>query len=48
MGRAPDGLDERREEAAASLAALADHVAALAPLDTRRVFPLGYQARATR
>jgi SAM-dependent methyltransferase len=48
MGRAPDGLDERREHAAASLSELADHVAALAPLDVQRILPLGYQARAAR
>jgi SAM-dependent methyltransferase len=47
MGRAPDGLDERREQAAEALSALADEVAALAPLDARRVMPLGFQATAT-
>jgi SAM-dependent methyltransferase len=48
MGRAPDGLDERREEAAAVLTDLAEQVAALAPLDARRILPLGFTAVATR
>jgi SAM-dependent methyltransferase len=48
MGRAADGLDERREEASAVLTDLAEHVAALAPLDARRILPLGYTAIATR
>jgi SAM-dependent methyltransferase len=48
MGRAPDGLDERREAAAAALRELAGDVAALAPLDAARAMPLGYQATARR
>jgi SAM-dependent methyltransferase len=48
MGRAPDGLDERREEAAASLRELADRVAELAPLDTAWILPLGYVAVGSR
>jgi SAM-dependent methyltransferase len=48
MGRAPDGLDERREQAGAALAELADQVAALAPLDAARIFPLGYSLTAAR
>ena len=48
MGRAPDGLDSQREEAAALLATLAEQVAALAPLDAARIFPLGYEALAVR
>ena len=40
MGSAPDGLDERREEAAASCSReLADQVAELAPLDAQRSPP---------
>lgn len=48
MGRAGDGLDERRDEAAALVLKLADEVQRLAPLDVARVLPLGYTARATR
>ena len=48
MGRQDDGLDARREEAAAVLADLAGQVAALAPLDAQRSMPLGYAAVATR
>jgi SAM-dependent methyltransferase len=48
MGRAPDGLDGRRAEAAAALRELAGHVAALAPLDARRILPLGYSAVAVK
>ena len=47
MGRAPDGLDERREQATETLVTLADEVAALAPLDARHVLPLGFQATAS-
>jgi SAM-dependent methyltransferase len=46
IGRAPDGLDARREDAGRTLAELADRVAELAPLDARWVFPLGYSASA--
>jgi SAM-dependent methyltransferase len=48
MGDAPDGLDDRREEASKVLVDLADEIAKLAPLDARRVFPLGYAATAVR
>jgi SAM-dependent methyltransferase len=48
MGTAPDGLDERRAQVAATFQELAPQIAALAPLDARHVFPLGYQASATR
>jgi len=48
MGRAPDGLDERREAAADLLSDLAKRIAELAPLDAARTLPLGYAARAVR
>ena len=48
MGRAPDGLDERREAATALLNELADQIAEFAPLDVERILPLGYSAVATR
>jgi SAM-dependent methyltransferase len=49
MGRdATDGLDDRREGAGRALAELADQVAGLAPLDVKRIFPLGYAATAAR
>lgn len=48
MGRAPDGLDDRREQARELLAELAGQVADLAPLDTDRVLPLGYVAVGVR
>jgi SAM-dependent methyltransferase len=48
MGRAPDGLDERREVASRLLAELAEQVAELAPLDVERSLPLGYTAVGTR
>lgn len=48
MGRAADGLDPKREEASQLLDRLVEPIAALAPLDTRFIFPLGYQATATR
>jgi SAM-dependent methyltransferase len=44
MGSAPDGLDERRRAAAEALAALAEQVAELGPLDASHTFPLGYTA----
>jgi hypothetical protein len=47
MGRAPDGLDERREQAAQVLVEIADQIAELAPLDARHILPLGYQVTAT-
>ena len=42
MGRADDGLDALRDEAAATLAVVAERVAALAPLDSRKALPLGF------
>jgi SAM-dependent methyltransferase len=48
MGTAPDGLDDRRAAAAETLREFAGEIAQLAPLDARRVLPLGYQASATR
>jgi SAM-dependent methyltransferase len=48
MGRAPDGLDARREEASRVLEELAGELAALAPLDVSRILPLGYTLRARR
>lgn len=44
MGRAPDGLDDRRDAAARLLRDLANAIAELAPLDASRIFPLGYCA----
>lgn len=48
LGSAPDGLDARREEAGEMLRALARELAELSPLDTRRILPLGYRAKAVR
>jgi SAM-dependent methyltransferase len=48
MGRAPDGLDERREQVAAALADLSGEIAGLAPLDAQWQLPLGYAASGTR
>jgi SAM-dependent methyltransferase len=48
MGRAPDGRDPEREEASRLLTELSGSVLALAPLDTQRIFPLGWQALAKR
>jgi SAM-dependent methyltransferase len=48
LGRAGDGLDPRREEAAAMLRALAGQLAELAPLDAGCTLPLGYTATGTR
>jgi SAM-dependent methyltransferase len=48
MGRAPDGLDDQREQAAAELQRISNDVIALAPLDAQRVFPLGWDAVARR
>jgi SAM-dependent methyltransferase len=48
MGRAPDGLDERREQAQKVMRSLAGQVARLAPLDVNRTLPLGYAALARR
>jgi SAM-dependent methyltransferase len=46
IGRAPDGLNERRQQAQEIMSLLADQVARLAPLDINRTMPLGYAARA--
>jgi ubiquinone/menaquinone biosynthesis C-methylase UbiE len=48
MGRAPDGRDQAREEAAALLAQLAELLPGLAELDVDRVLPLGWSATARR
>jgi SAM-dependent methyltransferase len=48
MGRRADGLDDRREEAAAVLEELAARVAQLGPLDARWELPLGFTASARR
>jgi len=48
MGRRADGLDDRREEAAAVLEELAEQVARLAPLDVRWELPLGFTVSARR
>jgi SAM-dependent methyltransferase len=48
MGRAADGLDERRDQAAALLTSIATEIASLAPLDVDMVLPLGYTALARR
>ncbi len=48
MGRAPDGRDGEREEAAELLNRLADSIAELAPLDAQHIFPLGWEAVARR
>lgn len=48
MGRAPDGLDQRREHAQEVVSSLASEMARLAPLDVNHIFPLGYAARARR
>ena len=48
MGRRADGLDDRREEAAAVLEELAEQVARLAPLDARWELPLKFTVSARR
>jgi SAM-dependent methyltransferase len=48
LGRAPDGLDGRRDDVAVMLRELARQIAELAPLDAARTLPLGYTATATR
>lgn len=48
LGRAPDGLDDRRDAAAAVLDELAERLAALQPLDARGLLPLGFSMVATR
>jgi SAM-dependent methyltransferase len=44
MGDAPDGLTAARTEARDALAAAAEQIARLAPLDATRSMPLGYTA----
>jgi SAM-dependent methyltransferase len=48
MGRAPDGLDERRAIAHTTLQQLADELERLAPLDAAHLLPLGYTLSALR
>lgn len=48
MGRRADGLDPMREMAAQTLRGLADVVASYAPLDVKRILPLGYAVTAMR
>jgi SAM-dependent methyltransferase len=48
LGRAPDGLDDRREEVADLLDSVAGRLLDLAPLDVERTFPLGWEATAWR
>jgi SAM-dependent methyltransferase len=48
MGRAPDGRDPEREEAARLLRTLADRLVGLAALDVNRIFPLGFTVSARR
>jgi SAM-dependent methyltransferase len=48
IGRAPDGLDQRREDIATLLDHMADRLTDLAPLDVDLVFPLGWEATAWR
>lgn len=48
MGEADDGLDEQRTQAREMLLELSEAFGALAPLDTRRIMPLGYTAVAHR
>jgi SAM-dependent methyltransferase len=48
MGRAADGLDERRVEAGRAMFQMADLVQSFAHLDTRWSLPLGYAIRARK
>lgn len=48
MGRAGDERDLEREKVMEALEQLSDSVAALAPLDVKRIMPLGYSAVAHR
>jgi hypothetical protein len=48
MGRRADGLDDRRDEAAAVLEEMAEQIARLAPLDARWELPLGFTVSARR
>lgn len=47
MGSAPDGMDELRQEARASLEEIAEAMLLLAPLDAQKIMPLGFTIRAT-
>jgi SAM-dependent methyltransferase len=48
MGRARDGLDAQRDQAAEAMRQMADVVQGFAPLDVRHILPLGYSTTATR
>lgn len=48
VGSYPDGRDELRADAVATLRAMSDQVASYAGLDARQIFPLGYSVVATR
>jgi SAM-dependent methyltransferase len=48
MGRRADGLDSQRDIAGHTMRYLAHLVASYAPLDTQRIFPLGYTVCARR
>jgi len=48
MGSRDDGLNPQRVQAARTMAELANMVAEFAPLDTRRILPLGYEVTAAR
>jgi SAM-dependent methyltransferase len=48
MGRAPDGLDAKRDQAGQTMLQMADVVQSFAYLDTRWSLPLGYAVRARR
>jgi SAM-dependent methyltransferase len=48
MGRAPDGLDERREQVQMIMGELAAELARFASLDVNRTLPLGYAILARR
>jgi SAM-dependent methyltransferase len=48
MGRAPDGRDGEREQAASVLDRLSREVLAFAPLDAQWIFPLGWEATGRR
>jgi hypothetical protein len=48
MGRAPDGLDGRRDQVQTIMADLAAQVARFACLDVNRTLPLGYAVQARR
>ena len=48
MGSRDDGLNAQRAQAARTMAELAGMVAEFAPLDARRILPLGYEVTAAR